>query len=112
MVTLNNEQRKIIYHVKKGKNVVVDAVAGTGKTTVTLKIAKSNPVKKVLQLTYNKSLKHEVREKIKKEKITNIKVHTYHSLAYNYYSNKGHKDIENHRIIEEKKKIIERNRRI
>ncbi len=106
MVTLNNEQRKIIYHVKKGKNVVVDAVAGTGKTTVTLKIAKSNSVKKVLQLTYNKSLKHEVREKIKKEKITNIKVHTYHSLAYNYYSNKGHKDIEIHRIVEENKKIL------
>ncbi len=106
MVTLNNEQKKIIYHVKKGKNVVVDAVAGTGKTTVTLKIAKSNSVKKVLQLTYNKSLKHEVREKIKKEKITNIKVHTYHSLAYNYYSNKGHKDIEIHRIVEENKKLL------
>ncbi len=106
MVTLNNEQRKIIYHVKKGKNVVVDAVAGTGKTTVILSIAKRIRVKKVLQLTYNKSLKHEVREKIEKEKIKNIRVHTYHSLAYNYYSHKGHKDIEIHRVIENNKELL------
>tara|TARA_B110000967_G_C18879865_1_gene560425 strand:- start:264 stop:2393 length:2130 start_codon:yes stop_codon:yes gene_type:complete len=106
MVTLNTEQRKIIYHIKKGKNVVVDAVAGTGKTTVILSVAKRIPEKKVLQLTYNKSLKHEVREKIEKDKIKNIKVHTYHSLAYNYYSHKGHKDIEIHRVIEEDKKLL------
>ena len=41
MVTLNNEQKKIIYHVKEGKNVIVDSVAGTGKTTVILSVAKN-----------------------------------------------------------------------
>tara|TARA_B110000967_G_scaffold184697_1_gene204350 strand:+ start:9032 stop:11170 length:2139 start_codon:yes stop_codon:yes gene_type:complete len=106
MVTLNKEQKKIIYHVKEGKNVIVDSVAGTGKTTVILSVAKNVKTKQILQITYNKSLKHEVREKIEKENINNIQVHTYHSLAYKYYSRSGHKDIEINRIIQDDKRLI------
>ena len=36
---LNEEQQYIIDNIKKGKNVMVDAVAGTGKTTVVLSLA-------------------------------------------------------------------------
>ena len=55
--------------VKTGKNVVVDAVAGTGKTTLILSLAKELIHKNILQMTYNKSLKFEVREKIKEQLI-------------------------------------------
>ena len=68
---LNEEQQYIIDNIKKGKNVMVDAVAGTGKTTVVLSLAEELSKKNLLQITYNKSLKHEVREKISKRNITN-----------------------------------------
>ena len=106
MVILNNEQTEIIYHVEDEQNVIVDSVAGTGKTTVILSNAKKIKHKQFLQITYNKSLKHEVREKIEKEKINNLRVHTYHSIAYNYYSRSGHKDIEINRIVRENKRPI------
>lgn len=106
MVTLNNEQTEIIYHVEDEENVIVDSVAGTGKTTVVLSTATKIKDKQFLQITYNKSLKHEVREKIEKENITNLRVHTYHSIAYNYYSRSGHKDIEINRIVRENKPPI------
>ena len=88
---LSDEQQTILDTVKTGKNVVVDAVAGTGKTTLILSIAEELPDKKILQMTYNKSLKFEVREKIVEKKLENISVHTYHSLAVRYYNEKAYR---------------------
>ena len=64
---LSVEQQHILDTIKTGTNVYVDAVAGTGKTTLILSMAKELKDKKILQMTYNKSLKFEVREKIEKE---------------------------------------------
>lgn len=83
---LSVEQQHILDTVLSGNNVVVDAVAGTGKTTLILAIANAVPEKRILQMTYNKSLKFEVREKIASATIENLTVHTYHSLAVCYYS--------------------------
>lgn len=99
MESLSDEQRHILFQIKKGYNVVVNAVAGTGKTTLILSIPIISPRKKILQMTYNKSLKHEVREKIENLKIKNITVHTYHSLAKKYYSDDAHVDAGIKRII-------------
>jgi hypothetical protein len=99
MDSLSDEQRHILFQIKKGYNVVVNAVAGTGKTTLILSIPMVSPRKKILQMTYNKSLKHEVREKIENLKIKNITVHTYHSLAKKYYSDDAHVDAGIKRII-------------
>lgn len=96
---LSEEQQLILNTVKTGINVVVDAVAGTGKTTLILSIAKELPDTQILQMTYNKSLKFEVREKIENEKIENLNVHTFHSLAVCYYSDKAHVDSELRKII-------------
>ena len=96
---LNEEQQFIINNIRKGKNVMVDAVAGTGKTTVVLSLAEELKKKNLLQITYNKSLKHEVREKISKRNITNLTIHTYHSLCYCYYSNSGYTDIEMYKTV-------------
>ena len=95
---LSIEQQHILDTIKTGKNVYVDAVAGTGKTTLILSMAKELKDKKILQMTYNKSLKFEVREKIEKEKVENLNVHTYHSLAVCYYHDTAFVDNELRKI--------------
>ena len=101
---LSPEQQNILDTTKTGINVYVDAVAGTGKTTLILSIAKELQDKKILQMTYNKSLKFEVREKIEKEEIHNLNVHTYHSLAVCYYRDTAFVDNELRKIIVNKEK--------
>jgi hypothetical protein len=43
------------------------------------------PDRTFLQLTYNASLRAEIKEKVKVLGLKNIKIHTYHSLAVRYY---------------------------
>jgi len=85
MKILSQEQQHILALVLQNKNITVDAVAGTGKTTLILAVAEKIPTKKILQITYNSSLRLEVKDKVLQQELTNIKVHTYHSLAKRYY---------------------------
>jgi DNA polymerase III delta prime subunit len=78
------EQSAIVQHLADN-NVVVDSVAGSGKTTTTLHIAKNFLNDKVLLLTYNAALKLDTREKAKILGFTNLEVHSYHSFCYKYY---------------------------
>jgi hypothetical protein len=87
---LSNEQIDIINTIKQNKNVICDAVAGSGKTTTVLELAKALPEKSILQITYNSMLRHEVKDKAKN--IKNLKIHSYHSLYVNYYNNDAHTD--------------------
>ena len=48
---LSNEQQIILEQVRTDSNIEVDAVAGTGKTTLVLNIAKDQPSKNMLQIT-------------------------------------------------------------
>jgi hypothetical protein len=96
---LSNEQQHILDEVRGGDNVVVDAVAGTGKTTLILSIARELPDKRILQLTYNASLRKDVKDTIAKQELTNINVHTYHSLAKRYYLSTGYTDTEIRRLL-------------
>jgi nucleoside-triphosphatase THEP1 len=106
---LSEEQQKILNVTQTGDNVIVDAVAGTGKTTLILEIAKVLSSQKILQITYNKSLKFEVRGKTKSMGIDNLTIHTYHSLAVCYYSCTAHVDNEIKKIVTNNK---ESNRKI
>ena len=92
IINPSDEQKAIINCVSEGKFVMVDAVAGSGKTTTVMFIAKHNPKKKILQITYNKQLKIEVRNKVEKAKINNIDIHTFHSLAVRYYDRECYTD--------------------
>lgn len=85
----SEEQQAIINEIIKGNNVYVTAVAGSGKTTTVLEMARQTN-KKILQITYNSLLKNEVREKSKY--IENMEVHSYHSLCVKYYDRKGFQD--------------------
>ena len=59
------EQNNIIKELLLNNNVVVDSVAGSGKTTCNLHIAKYFHNINILLLTYNSKLKLETREKAK-----------------------------------------------
>lgn len=79
------EQASIGDSIISGKSVIVNAVAGSGKTTTVLSIAKRMPLAHILQITYNTALKLEVRKKVSDENLNNLEVHTYHSFARTYY---------------------------
>ena len=88
-----SEEQHIIYEeIKKGTNVIVDAIAGSGKSTCILSIAKKLDSVIFLQMTYNSMLRHEIKEKTQLYNISNINIHTYHSLAVKYYMLSAHTD--------------------
>lgn len=99
MDILSDEQENILQIAKKGENIMVDAVAGTGKTTLILSIAQELSSKNFLQMTYNSSLRIDVKTKVATLKLENIRVHTFHSLAVRYYQPNAFTDTELRRIL-------------
>ena len=93
------EQQIILDHVAEGKHVVVNAVAGSGKSTTILSVAHAFPQKRILQITYNSMLRHEMKEKVQQAQLDNLDVHTFHSLAVKYYVPSAHTDTELRHII-------------
>lgn len=73
-------------------NIIVDSVAGSGKTTLCLHIAKTYPERKILLLTYNAKLKLETRQKIVDLEITNMEIHSYHSFCVKYIDSECYTD--------------------
>ena len=54
-MNLSEEQSKFVEIAQKGKNILVDACIGSGKTTAIQALCKELPRdKKILYLTYNK----------------------------------------------------------
>jgi len=98
---MSEEQRKVLDYIRSGKNVIVDACAGSGKSTTILSIAKELTGKKIRQFTYNSQLRFDVKENIKKMKLQNLEVHTYHSFAVKYYSDVAHTDTGIRQILRE-----------
>ena len=79
-IELSSEQLYFIYTAKAGKNILVDACIGSGKTTSIQRLCDELPPnRKILYLTYNKLLKKDAQEKIKNE---NVMVTNYHGFAY------------------------------
>ena len=104
-IKLNEQQEKIVKKIKRGKNVVVDAGPGVGKTTLILSIAERNPDKNIIQVTYNRQLKNEVTKKAQDKELHNLEVQTYHSLAKKYYDNTVFEDMGLVRIINKKMEL-------
>lgn len=102
----SNEQQVIIDEIKNGNSAMVDAVAGSGKTTTILSLAVQCSDKKILQITYNSLLKIEVRNKAKKHNIGNLEIHSYNSLAVRYYDHSAYHDRGMQQIVDKKKKLL------
>lgn len=88
MIKLSNEQAQIINLLKLNYNIIVDSVAGSGKTTTNLSIAKEFNEKSILLLTYNAKLKFETRTKCINQGIENMEVHSYHSFCVKHFNKK------------------------
>jgi thymidine kinase len=105
----SEEQRNIIQAIRNDLNVKVDAVAGSGKTTTLLLAAKELCDKKFLAITYNSRLKAETRQKAVENELTNLEVHSFHSLGLKYFRNPCFTDTHILQIIKEElalKKIL------
>ncbi len=84
---LTDEQKKFIDLALAGKNILVDACVGSGKTTAIQQLCIAVPKsKRILYLTYNKLLKIDAKEKIKGKNIT---VTNYHGFAYSCLIREG-----------------------
>jgi hypothetical protein len=91
---ISDEQRNILQKLKSGNNVIIDSVAGSGKTTTNLYIALENPSSSILLLTYNSKLRIETRAKQNCLGLVNMEVHTYHSFCVKYYDHACYTDIQ------------------
>jgi superfamily I DNA/RNA helicase len=66
-------------------DLVINAVAGSGKTTTLIEYARSRPVNsKILYLAFNKTVKTEAIQKFADAGTKNVKVETAHSLAFDH----------------------------
>jgi hypothetical protein len=89
---ISQEQQNAVNHFAQCENIVLNAVAGSGKTTFVLHLAQQLPNRKFLLLTYNKKLSDETKEKCKKLAITNLRVYTFHACATFLYACVIHTD--------------------
>ena len=88
----SEEQQTVCDHICRGDNVIVNAVAGPGKSTSILTVANALPKRSFLQITYNAALRKEFKEKVDELGLTNIEVHTYHSFCVKYFSKDAYTD--------------------
>lgn len=93
MRPMTEEQRNVVAAVCYGKaNVLVNAVAGSGKTTTILQAAYALQAPTLL-LTYNARLKDETRTRCKALGLSsNLEVHSYHAFGVNHYNRACHDD--------------------
>lgn len=89
-ITPSEEQSNILTLIGDGHNVLGDCVAGSGKTTSVLLLARAFPGKRILQVTYNAQLKLEVRQKAIATGLRNLEIHTYNSLCVKFYDRHGY----------------------
>jgi hypothetical protein len=78
-------QQNAIDELSKNRNVIIDSVAGCGKTTTNMYICKQFESCNILLLTYNARLKLETRVKAEQCGIGNISVQSYHSFCVKNY---------------------------
>ena len=95
----SEEQQLVIDNLKNGHNVICSAVAGSGKSSTVLAASLQIPNSQILQITYNSSLRLEIKEKVSHYELKNITIHTFHSLAVKYYSPDCHTDTGIRRVL-------------
>ncbi len=87
-----HEQLMVIAAAKSGKDLVVQALAGTGKTTTLKLLAEALHEKKGTYIAFNKAIVDEAQSKFP----SNVKCRTAHSLAYGQVGYKFQKRMNSH----------------
>ncbi|KAJ4393495.1 hypothetical protein N0V93_002707 [Gnomoniopsis smithogilvyi] len=67
-------------------NLIIDACAGSGKTTTILHLAKAAPETSFLVLVYNRRLMVETEERVNALNLSNLTILNYHTLGARYYT--------------------------
>ncbi|KAF7870582.1 hypothetical protein EAF04_004326 [Stromatinia cepivora] len=88
------------------KNVIVDACAGSGKTTTILHLAQSAPGTKFLVLVYNRRLMLETKQRVEDLGLTNVTVQNYHTLGARYYTSECATDQGLKRVVENDMSVL------
>jgi F-box protein, helicase, 18 len=79
---LTQEQETIL---ASSGNIRINAVAGSGKTTVLVEYAKRRPrASRILYLAFNRSVRLHAQERFAREGMPNVDVQTAHSLAFRH----------------------------
>lgn len=67
-------------------NIIINAVAGSGKTTTLLELLELIPKNKsAIFLAFNKSIVTDIGNKLSERKLNNIKAYTYHSFGLSLF---------------------------
>jgi hypothetical protein len=88
MKLLDDIHRKYVFEnsIKHNEIFAIKSVAGSGKTTTLLNIAKKQTGTNILYLAFNKSLITEVKDKIRGDNIKNMFPLTFDALMYRLYA--------------------------
>jgi hypothetical protein len=91
MEFLDKTHRTYVSKMKFQKNeiIAIKSVAGSGKTTTLLDLAKQHKNKKILYIAFNKSLIIEIKDKIKAQKIENLYPQTFDALMRGVFVSKN-----------------------
>jgi F-box protein, helicase, 18 len=82
-LNLTQEQQEIVaFHLEIGESLVVEAGAGTGKTTCFIEFSKARPSTRLLYVCFNNKAAAEAHAKYEKEGVGNTKTSTIHGLAW------------------------------
>lgn len=92
--TPNPYQIKIFENIEHGScNMVINAVAGSGKSTTIVNALSLIPQqKKVLFIAFNKDIVESLKKKV--GNMSNVDIMTYHSLGYSFVREKVKRDVE------------------
>lgn len=88
-------------------NIIIDAIAGSGKTTTILHLAQSSPDTNFLVLVYNRRLMLETEQRVQDLGLQNITVCNFHSLGARYYTPECATDQGLKRVVEEDMSVID-----
>ena len=86
-VMLSDEQEEMVKRVQAGRNVLVEACIGSGKTTAIQALCSRMAGRTILYLTYNRLLKEDAKKKI--IQTPSMTVTNYHGFAFKLLQNIG-----------------------
>lgn len=70
---------------KENEIIAIKSVAGSGKTTTLLNLAKKHNTKRILYIAFNKSLITEIKDKLRTQQISNMYPKTFDALLYSLF---------------------------